>query len=97
MDLVGFWINNLLMRVPDSAVLTVGTHADLCHPEEVKLKSKDIQEKICKMLDQHKGNLFHFIDNLGERQDSELYLEQADKLREISNCTVNVCKYMFRL
>lgn len=97
MDLVGFWINNLLMRVPDSVVLTVGTHADLCHPEEVKLKSKDIQEKICKMLDQHKGNLFHFIDNLGERQDSELYLEQADKLREISNCTVNVCKYMFRL
>ncbi|XP_072277759.1 malignant fibrous histiocytoma-amplified sequence 1 homolog [Pyxicephalus adspersus] len=90
MDLVGFWINNLLMRVPNSTVLTVGTHTDLCHPDEVELKSKDIQGKICRMLDQHKDNLFHFINNLEERQDSELYLEQAEKLREISNCTINV-------
>ncbi|XP_068116372.1 malignant fibrous histiocytoma-amplified sequence 1-like [Hyperolius riggenbachi] len=90
MDLVGFWINNLLMRVPNSVVLPVGTHADLCHPEEVELKSKDIQEKIYKMLAQHKANLQNFINNLEERQDSELYLEQAEKLREISNCTINV-------
>ncbi|XP_018411556.1 PREDICTED: malignant fibrous histiocytoma-amplified sequence 1 homolog [Nanorana parkeri] len=90
MDLVGFWINNLLMRVPNSVVLTVGTHTDLCLLEEVEIKSRDIQEKISRMLDEYKANLFHFINNLEERQDSELYLEQAEKLREISNCTINV-------
>ncbi|XP_075043919.1 malignant fibrous histiocytoma-amplified sequence 1 homolog isoform X2 [Mixophyes fleayi] len=89
-DLVGFWINNLLMRVPNSVVLTVATHTDMCQPGEVEQKSKDIQERICGMLDQHKANLTHFINNLEERQDSELYLEQAEKLREISNCTIHV-------
>ncbi|KAM9302187.1 malignant fibrous histiocytoma-amplified sequence 1 homolog [Gastrophryne carolinensis] len=90
MDLVGFWINNLLMRVPNSVVLPVGTHADLCHPEEIERKSRDIQGKICGMLDQHKAGLCHFINNLEERQDSELYVEQAEKLRELSNCTIHV-------
>ncbi|XP_040266446.1 malignant fibrous histiocytoma-amplified sequence 1 homolog [Bufo bufo] len=90
MDLVGFWIKNLVMRVPNSVVLTVGTHTDLCQPGEVEEKCKDIEERIYRLLDEHKANLTHFINNLEERQDSELYLEQTDKLRELSNCTVNV-------
>ncbi|XP_069824381.1 malignant fibrous histiocytoma-amplified sequence 1-like [Dendropsophus ebraccatus] len=90
MDLVGFWIKNLAMRVPESVVITVGTHTDLCQPGEVEEKSKDIEERIYRMLAEHKANLTHFIDNLEERHDSELYLEQADKLRELSNCTVHV-------
>lgn len=95
MDLVGFWIKNLVMRVPNSVVLTVGTHIDLCQPGEVEEKSKDIEERIYKLLDEHKGNLTHFINNLEERQDSEFYLEQADKLRELSNYTVHVCEHPF--
>ncbi|XP_066440147.1 malignant fibrous histiocytoma-amplified sequence 1 homolog [Eleutherodactylus coqui] len=90
MDLVGFWIKNLVMRVPNSVVLTVGTHTDLCQPGEVEEKTKDIEERIYRMLDEHKANLTHFVNNLEERQDSELYLEQTDKLRELSNCTVHV-------
>ncbi|XP_056383100.1 malignant fibrous histiocytoma-amplified sequence 1 homolog [Hyla sarda] len=91
-DLVGFWIKNLVMRVPNSVVMMVGTHTDLCQPGQMEEKSKDIDEKITRMLDEHKANLNHFINNLEERQDSELYLEQADKLRELSNCTVHILK-----
>ncbi|KAM3935080.1 malignant fibrous histiocytoma-amplified sequence 1 homolog [Leptodactylus fuscus] len=90
MDLVGFWIKNLVMRVPNSVVLTVGTHTDLCQPGEVEEKCQDIKERIYRMLSEHKANLTHFINNLEERQDSEFYLEQADKLRELSNCSVHV-------
>ncbi|KAM4618072.1 malignant fibrous histiocytoma-amplified sequence 1 homolog [Discoglossus pictus] len=91
-ELVGFWINNLLMRVPDSVVLTVGTHVDQCQPEEVEQKSQDIQEKMFLMLNQRRADLSHFINNLEERQDSELYLEQVERLREISNCTLHILK-----
>ncbi|XP_071974302.1 malignant fibrous histiocytoma-amplified sequence 1 homolog [Engystomops pustulosus] len=90
MDLVGFWIKNLVMRVPNSVVLTVGTHTDVCQSGEVEEKSKDIEERISRMLNEHKANLAHFINNLEERHDSELYLEQAEKLRDLSNCTVHV-------
>ncbi|XP_073515645.1 malignant fibrous histiocytoma-amplified sequence 1 homolog [Phyllobates terribilis] len=92
MDFVGFWIKNLVMRVPNSVVLTVGTHTDLCQPGEVEEKCKDIEQRIYRMMNEYKANLTHFINNLEERQDSELYLEQADKLRELSNCCVHVLK-----
>ncbi|PIO35479.1 hypothetical protein AB205_0029040, partial [Aquarana catesbeiana] len=84
-DLVGFWINNLLMRVPDSVVLTVGTHKDLCHPEEVELKSRDIEEKICSMLDEHKASLLHFINNLGEQNLQHHILNSVRKVELFPN------------
>ncbi|KAM4723103.1 malignant fibrous histiocytoma-amplified sequence 1 homolog [Rhinophrynus dorsalis] len=93
-DLVGFWIGNLLMRVPESVVLTVGTHVDLCQPDEVEVKCQDIKERICRMLEQHRADLSHFMRNLEERQDSELYLEHVEKLRELYNCTVHVQQVM---
>nr|XP_030129899.3 malignant fibrous histiocytoma-amplified sequence 1 homolog isoform X3 [Taeniopygia guttata] len=34
-ELVGFWINNLSMRVPNSVVLPVGTHVDCCQEQEI--------------------------------------------------------------
>ncbi|XP_053545265.1 malignant fibrous histiocytoma-amplified sequence 1 homolog [Bombina bombina] len=89
-NLVGFWINNLLMRVPDSVVLIVATHIDQCLPEELQKKSKDIQERISRMLKQRKADLSHFINNLEDRQDSEMYMEQAERLREIFTCTLHV-------
>ncbi|XP_069480153.1 malignant fibrous histiocytoma-amplified sequence 1-like isoform X2 [Ambystoma mexicanum] len=89
-DLVGFWINNLSMRVPDSVVLPVGTHTDCCMPEEVEAKKRDIESRIAAMLEQRRTTLNHFIRNMDDSQDSELYSDQLERLKEMANYSLHI-------
>lgn len=89
-DLVGFWINNLSMRVPNSVVLPVGTHVDCCREEEVEEKRRDIMAKITAMLMERKSNLAHFINNLEGSEEPEFYMDQWERLKEMENCTLTV-------
>lgn len=89
-ELVGFWINNLFMRVPNSVVLPVGTHTDCCTEEEVGEKKRDIMSKIQAMQEERSTNLAHFINNLESSEESEFYVDQWDKLKEMESCTLTV-------
>ncbi|KAM6466644.1 malignant fibrous histiocytoma-amplified sequence 1 homolog isoform 4-T4 [Liasis olivaceus] len=89
-DLVGFWISNLFMRVPNSVVLPVGTHIDECSEEEVEEKKKDIMRKIQAMLEERQINLAHLIANLEDNEESEFYEDQWTRLKEMENCTLTI-------
>ncbi|XP_035751137.1 malignant fibrous histiocytoma-amplified sequence 1 homolog isoform X3 [Egretta garzetta] len=89
-ELVGFWINNLSMRVPNSVVLPVGTHVDCCQEEEVEKKRHDIMAKIAAMLAERKSNLAHFIDNLEGSEEPEFYADQWERLKEMESCTLTI-------
>ncbi|XP_033011768.1 malignant fibrous histiocytoma-amplified sequence 1 homolog isoform X1 [Lacerta agilis] len=89
-ELVGFWINNLFMRVPNSVVLPVGTHIDACCEQEVKEKKEDIMSKIQDMLDERKSTLAHLIANLEDNEESEFFVDQWNRLKEMENCTLTV-------
>lgn len=89
-ELVGFWINNLFMRVPNSVVLPVGTHTDCCTEEEVEEKKRDIMSKIQAMMEERRANLTHFINNLESSEESEFYVDQWDRLKEMESCTLTV-------
>lgn len=89
-ELVGFWINNLFMRVPNSVVLPVGTHIDVCNKEEVTLKKRDIMSRIRAMLEERKTSLAHFIANLEDNEEAEIYVDQWNKLKEMENCSLTV-------
>ncbi|OXB53461.1 hypothetical protein ASZ78_016493 [Callipepla squamata] len=89
-DLVGFWINNLFMRVPNSVVLPVGTHADCCRKQEVEEKRSNIMAKITAMLAERKSNLTHFINNLEASEEPEVYVDQWEKLKEMESCTLTI-------
>ncbi|KAL7992079.1 hypothetical protein Chor_016335 [Crotalus horridus] len=89
-DLVGFWISNLFMRVPNSVILPVGTHVDACSKEEVEEKKKDIMCKIQAMLEERQVNLAHLITNLEDNEESEFYEDQWTRLKEMENCTLTI-------
>lgn len=89
-DLVGFWISNLFMRVPNSVVLPVGTHVDACSEAEVEEKKKDIMFKIQAMLEERQTNLTHLIANLEDNEESEFYEDQWTRVKEMENCTLTV-------
>lgn len=89
-DLVGFWINNLFMRVPNSVVLPVGTHVDCCQKQEVEEKRSNIMAKITAMLAERKSNLTHFINNLEDSEDPEVYVDQWERLKEMESCTLTI-------
>ncbi|RLW09950.1 hypothetical protein DV515_00002398 [Chloebia gouldiae] len=87
-ELVGFWINNLSMRVPNSVVLPVGTHVDCCQEQEVAEKTRDIMARITAMLAERKSNLAHFIDNLEGSEEPKFYVDQWERLKEMESCTL---------
>ncbi|KAJ6664979.1 hypothetical protein lerEdw1_005210 [Lerista edwardsae] len=89
-ELVGFWINNLFMRVPNSVVLPVGTHTDVCSEEEVEVKKWDIVSRIQAMLEERKTSLAHFIANLEDNEEAEIYVDQWNKLKDMENCSLTV-------
>ncbi|XP_060612261.2 malignant fibrous histiocytoma-amplified sequence 1 homolog [Anolis sagrei] len=89
-ELVGFWINNLFMRVPDSVVLPVGTHIDACDEKEVEEKKEDIMDKIQAMLEERRINLAHLIANLEENEESEFYVDQWNRLKEMETHTLTI-------
>ncbi|XP_019614119.1 PREDICTED: malignant fibrous histiocytoma-amplified sequence 1 homolog [Branchiostoma belcheri] len=45
-EAVGFWLDTLNARVPGAVVSIVGSKKDLCRPEEVETKTKDVQARI---------------------------------------------------
>ncbi|OWK58571.1 Malignant fibrous histiocytoma-amplified sequence 1 [Lonchura striata] len=79
-ELVGFWINNLSMRVPNSVVLPVGTHVDCCQEQEVAEKTCDIMARITAMLAERKSTLAHFIDNLEGSEEPKFYVDQWERV-----------------
>ncbi|XP_041052853.1 malignant fibrous histiocytoma-amplified sequence 1 homolog isoform X1 [Carcharodon carcharias] len=89
-ELVGFWINNVLMRVPDSIVLPIGSHVDMCDKEEVQRKKKDIEEKIQEMLTERKENLNQRLVKLKEKPQCELYSDQVNKLYDLAKYSLKV-------
>ncbi|MBN3275047.1 MFHA1 protein, partial [Polyodon spathula] len=89
---VGFWINNILMRVPDSVVLPVGTHVDQCEVDDVRDKKKDIQRRIQDMLEKRKECLERRMDNLRENTEPALFCDQSSKLDELTNHNLQVCQ-----
>ncbi|XP_048401055.1 malignant fibrous histiocytoma-amplified sequence 1 isoform X2 [Stegostoma tigrinum] len=89
-ELVGFWINNIFMRVPDSIVLPIGTHVDLCKKDDVQMKKKDIEEKIKEMLTERNENLNQRLAKLNEKSQCELYRDQANKLDDLVKYNLKV-------
>nr|XP_056707946.1 malignant fibrous histiocytoma-amplified sequence 1 homolog [Euleptes europaea] len=89
-ELVGFWINNLFMRVPNSVVLPVGTHIDSCCEREVEEKKQDIMCKIQGMLEERRTTLAHFIANVESNEESEFYVDQWNRLKEMENCSLTI-------
>ncbi|NXD12971.1 MFHA1 protein, partial [Nothocercus nigrocapillus] len=78
------------MRVPNSVVLPVGTHTDCCQEADVEEKRCDIMSKIAAMLEERKSNLTHFINNLEGSEESEFYVDQWEKLKEMENHTLTI-------
>ncbi|XP_053801832.1 malignant fibrous histiocytoma-amplified sequence 1-like [Vidua chalybeata] len=89
-ELVGFWINNLSMRVSNSVVLPVGTHVDCCQEQEVAEKTHDITARITAMLAERKSKLAHFIDNLEGSEEPKFYVDQWERLKEMESCTLTI-------
>ncbi|XP_038661989.1 malignant fibrous histiocytoma-amplified sequence 1 homolog [Scyliorhinus canicula] len=87
---VGFWINNILMRVPDSIVLPIGSHIDLCDKDEVQNKKKDIEEKILEVLTEREENLKQRLDKLKQKAQCELYSDQVNKLCDLAEYSLKV-------
>lgn len=78
------------MRVPNSVVLPVGTHVDCCQKQEVEEKKSNIMAKIAAMLAERKSNLTHFINNLEDSEEPEVYVDQWERLKEMESCTLTV-------
>lgn len=53
-ELVGFWINNLSIGVPDSVVLPVGTHMDCSQQQDIAEMTHGIMARITAMLAERK-------------------------------------------
>ncbi|XP_078076963.1 malignant fibrous histiocytoma-amplified sequence 1 [Mustelus asterias] len=87
---VGFWINNVLMRVPESIVLPIGSHIDLCDKDEIQRKKEDIEEKIQEMLTERKENLKQRLEKLKQKSQCELYSDQVNKLRDLVEYSLKV-------
>lgn len=81
------------MRVPNSVVLPVGTHIDSCCEREVEEKKEDIMHRLQAMLEERKTKLAHFIANLESNEESEFYVDQWNRLKEMENCSLKVRSY----
>ncbi|XP_077983172.1 malignant fibrous histiocytoma-amplified sequence 1 homolog [Glandiceps talaboti] len=44
--MISYWLDVLQSRVPGSVVCLVGTHVDLCTPDEVKQKCQDVLQRV---------------------------------------------------
>ncbi|XP_061078357.1 malignant fibrous histiocytoma-amplified sequence 1 homolog [Conger conger] len=93
-DNVSFWINNVLMRVPDSVVLPVGTHADQCTDAEFADKKEDIRRKTEAMLEDRRSKLEQRISNIKEKDDPTLFSEQLKRLYQLTTYNLKVLDIM---
>ncbi|XP_072527671.1 malignant fibrous histiocytoma-amplified sequence 1 isoform X2 [Salminus brasiliensis] len=88
---VGFWINNIHLKVPNSVVLLVGTHVDQCEVELEMLKKKaDIEEKVRQMLSERKESLDRQRKTLEELEDISLFSEQMSDIQRLTEYKLKV-------
>ncbi|XP_030650044.1 malignant fibrous histiocytoma-amplified sequence 1 homolog [Chanos chanos] len=82
---VSFWLKNIQLKVPNSVVLLVGTHADECKDAtEVSGKKRDIEKKVKEMLSEWKENLSQQKKTLQDLKDPALFSEQIDEIDRLS-------------
>ncbi|MBN3300871.1 MFHA1 protein, partial [Amia calva] len=83
---VSFWINNVMMRVPDSVILPVGTHIDKCRDDrEVQEKKCDIGDKIKDMLAKRELMLDQRRKNIDDKIEPKLFSDQSNKLDQVAS------------
>lgn len=81
---VGFWVNNIQLRVPDSVVLLVGTHCDQCRDEEEVLeKKRDIESKVKDMQSKKKEALELKKKYLEDSKDPSAFSDQMEELANL--------------
>ncbi|XP_035663819.1 malignant fibrous histiocytoma-amplified sequence 1 homolog [Branchiostoma floridae] len=86
---VGVWIDNIAMRVPNAAVLVVGTHLDRVTAEDAQEKLADIlkkiekeQDKRLKTIERHISQLKRKLDQPGSRTDADVVMDLLANLEE---------------
>ncbi|XP_063043980.1 malignant fibrous histiocytoma-amplified sequence 1 homolog isoform X2 [Engraulis encrasicolus] len=88
---VSFWISNIQLRVPDSVVLPVGTHIDLCpNEEDISRKKRDIDSKLRDMLTERGETLQQLKNKLQDSDDPSLYSDQMNDLRRLTDYNLKV-------
>lgn len=94
---MGFWINNIQLKVPNAVVLLLGTHVDCCSDDkEVHDKKKDIEDRVNQMLLDRKDSLELQKKNLEELEDPSLVSEQMSDIVRLEEykLQVSVCTYI---
>ncbi|XP_066510729.1 malignant fibrous histiocytoma-amplified sequence 1-like [Hoplias malabaricus] len=88
---VGFWISNILLKVPNSVVLLVGTHTDQCTDVmEAIGKKYDIEKRVEQMLSETKESLEQQRKNLEELEDLSLFSEQMSEIERLTEYKLKV-------
>ncbi|KAK3510173.1 hypothetical protein QTP70_026761 [Hemibagrus guttatus] len=88
---VGFWINNIQLKVPNAVVLLLGTHVDCCSDEqEVQDQKRDIEERVKQMLLDRKDSLKQQRKNLEDLEDPSLYSDQVNAIEQLEEYKLQV-------
>ncbi|XP_017314211.1 malignant fibrous histiocytoma-amplified sequence 1 isoform X1 [Ictalurus punctatus] len=94
-DKVGFWINNIQLKVPNAVVLLLGTHVDCCSDKmEVQDKKKDLEERVNQMLLEQKESLEQQRRNLEELEDPSLVCEQMSVIERLEENKLQVLEFI---
>lgn len=97
---MGFWINNIQLKVPNAVVLLLGTHVDCCSDDkEVHDKKKDIEDRVNQMLLDRKDSLELQKKNLEELEDPSLVSEQMSDIVRLEEykLQVSVCVHIYMI
>lgn len=88
---MGFWINNIQLKVPNAVVLLLGTHVDCCfHKKEVDEKKRNIEERVQQMLLERKESLEQQRKNLEKLEDPLLVSEQISVIEQLEKYKLQV-------
>lgn len=56
----------------------------------MEAKKQDVMNRIQAMLEERRTSLIHFINNLEDSEESEIYVDQWNRLKETESCTLTV-------
>lgn len=88
---MGFWINNIQLKVPNAVVLLLGTHVDCCSDEkDVQDKKSDIEERVNQMLLDRKDSLEQQRMNLEDLKNPSLVSEQICAIERLEEYKLQV-------
>lgn len=92
---MGFWINNIQLKVPNAVVLLLGTHVDCCcNDTEVQDKKTDIEERIKQMLLERKDGLEQQKKNLEDFEDRSMVFSQIQVIERLEDYNLQVNVYV---